>query len=112
MSARIAFRGDYNADACAVFPSKFRRVKASSREVKQDLRQVTIETREDGLCFWVAKPAVELEDLGSIGRDHQADVEEPLITNTVRRQAPQCWQDDALGDLVLKLGGQQGVDGE
>ena len=71
--------------------------------------KIEIDARHDRLSLWIAEPAIELEDLRTGGREHQAEVEEPAVHHSVGLQPAHRRLDDLFHDRFTHRIGQQFV---
>ena len=63
------------------------------------------------LGFGIAEAAIEFEDLGAGGREHQAEVEEALVGLALLRDAAKRRANDGLQDALFEIGGDHAVAG-
>jgi hypothetical protein len=95
---RVALGGEYDIDRGRVGP--FRRLSL------EKVDQVALQPGHDGLCFWVTKTNVELENLRSFAGQGQPGVEEAVEGVARLGHRGQGWLDDRGQRLVDKTGGQ------
>ena len=93
----IAFAGQHHAHGPLLGPAQVDVVGASFGHGQHDIRQVGLETRQYHLRLRVAEASVELDDLRTFGRQHEAAVQHAaVIVVELARGGNRC----ALHDVV------------
>src|SRR6266478_2565031 len=105
--SRITARGQYNASGGSTFPVQLWRVKASGSHIAQNFSQVKVNPRQNRLRLRIPQPAIEFQDTGTGLGQHQANIKEPLVRDSVSRQPFEGWLDDSRAQGFAKSIRQQ-----
>ena len=73
-SAGITSRGEYDSYICRCVKARRPRWQRAPGGLTQQPGQIFIEHGKHDLRFGITKPHVELDNLGAVRRQHQADV--------------------------------------
>ena len=108
----VAGGGGDEADAPAFFEADEVGVQLAFGGGEDIGGEVALDHGEDGFGFGVAEAAVVLEDLGAVGGEHDAEVEEAAVGEAVLDEAGDGGLDDFLFDLGEEFGGGELAGGD
>ena len=108
VSARIALRGHDDGEGRRIAPRGRHLVEPADRGGVQDRQEVAFEPHHQYLAFRIAETHVVLDELGTLGGDHQAGEEDALEGMAVRRHAADRRHDDLLHRALYHAGRHDG----
>ena len=103
IASRIAAGSQNDADRLVVFPFQLYIGKTVFRHCQKDFRQIAFQSGQNRLGLRIAESVIELDDLRTVFRKHQADKQYAFEIQAVLLKARQRRFQDLLADLSLDL---------
>ena len=104
---RISARREHDADVRLVLEPRGPRRQRAGRRGSQQPRQIFVQHRQHDLRFGIAEPDVELHDLRTVGRQHQADVQKAAERVSLVLHAMKHGHHDLVEHAAFDVGRQQ-----